>query len=334
MPRRDPADPRALFAPLVENLARQGKPLVRGELAIGKGGLRFRSAAQAEQARNIELLETKARLDPEVQAKQEAFDLIRQLTPNPQLRVSPTATPTQRSRMDDLFRTRQTERLGERSRLSQMVGLAPQQPTPTFVINAQGQATPLTTPEGAPVPPRSKVVTPPMNLPQKVEERRALKRAELETEAEVTFEDVRRDVNTVLRNLDKIPAPKSQPAGSMTRGFRQFGSKQGFEPALNEFLTATDAMIGALAQTVGRQGGRLSDRDIGLVSELVKELPFLAEENRAVRIQTINDFLNERGFDPVFEAAPSSASATEALRVGGTVQGFPGQRIKAIRVKH
>lgn len=69
--------------------------------------------------------------DPEFQAKQTALHAINQAAPLPELRMNQGAPPEAASRLQDLFRNRMTERLGERAKLSEMFGLAPKrQPTP------------------------------------------------------------------------------------------------------------------------------------------------------------------------------------------------------------
>lgn len=68
--------------------------------------------------------------DPEFQAKRSALQAIEQATPFPQARLSASARPEDASRLQELFRGRMTERLGERAKLSEMFGLAPKhQPT-------------------------------------------------------------------------------------------------------------------------------------------------------------------------------------------------------------
>ena len=254
MPRREPSDPSAALARVQAGFTGGATGILESLKQRREGGQRIQELLLAGRLRREEQA-----ADPEFQAKQAALQAIEELTPFPQALSSANAPPEKRNRLQELFRGRMTERLGERAKLSEMFGLVPRrQPTAAETIaefkllqenlgQDQQQLEPGVSGTG-------KAILRPTAEAEGQRQatiRAATKRAEIETEQAVTFGEVKRTVGAVMAQLAKIPPPTSQPAGSLTRGFRNLMAKGGFEPALNEFITASNAMMGQLSKTVG-----------------------------------------------------------------------------------
>ncbi len=301
-------------------------------LSTFKGG--FTGANQAleerrKQQRDIELLQEEARLkqqseatDPINQARQQALQVINQLFPQrqqPELTLSPNAPEEGANRLRELFAQRSEEATsGNQERLRAIQTLLGKGDTtsPTFILNQAGQAEPLMTSEGQAVTGNAKIITSPQSLESKIEEKRALTKAGEQAKTEETLGNARRTVDRILELLDKIPPPDSDPSGKFTRIPQNIGAGLGFNPDLNEFNVASKAILGQLSKTVSKEGGKLTEQDIERVSELLIEMPFLSETSRQRRKNTIDAFLGEKGFDPIFSGdQPTQQGTGSGFRV-------------------
>lgn len=130
MPRREPSDPSAALARVQAGFTGGATGILESLKQRREGGQRIQELLLAGRLRREEQA-----ADPEFQAKQAALQAIEELTPFPQALSSANAPPEKRNRLQELFRGRMTERLGERAKLSEMFGLVPRrQPTAAETI--------------------------------------------------------------------------------------------------------------------------------------------------------------------------------------------------------
>jgi len=248
-------------------------------------------------------------IDPEFQAKQEALRAIQELAPLPSLRVSPQAPSEARGRLQELFQGRMRERLGERAKLSELFGLAPKRQPTLAETAAEFQALQqmMGQSEGTQFEPSISGAGKPILRPtaaseaaRQAEIRGATKRAELEATTSTALESLGGTIKVLTNRLSAIPAPKSDPGGLLTRGIVEFGAKRGFSPAINEYLTTADAILGQIARAVSQERGNLHNKDIERVANLVRQLPFLSGPSRQIRMETINALMGKMGQAPLF----------------------------------
>ena len=126
----------------------------------------------------------------------------------------------------------------------------------------------------------------------------ARKRAELEVTQDVSQQSMRKTFSVLQNRLQAISAPSSD-VGLATKGIQEFAAKKGFNKNINEYLTATDAVLGQVARSVSQERGNLHNKDIERVAELMKQLPFLSEDSRRLRIETINALMGKMGQPPL-----------------------------------
>lgn len=303
MARRDPSDSSAALA------------RVQSTFQGGFTGFNEELARRREQQARLQELLLQGRLrredqaaDPEFQAKQTALQAIQQITPLPEARVSATASPEEASTLQALLRSRMTERLGERARLSEMFGLAPKrQPTLAETMAElhalQGGGGPSGT--SAVEPGLSASGKPILRSTAQAEGARqatitgAKKAAELSATKTASQTDLQHTFGVLQQRLQAIPPPNSDVTLA-TKGIQEFAAKQGFAPAINEYLTATDAILGQIARAVSQERGALHNKDIERVAELVKQLPFLSGKSRHLRIETIDALMGKMGQGALF----------------------------------